>query len=196
MRLITRSRPARCLLAAAAATLGLAPAPAAAATGWTVTPGGMFTGSGSVHVAGITCSSMLSGRFKHGSGLSGRHLATITNWVFTSCTGGFTLAGHGFPWYLNATSYHAGVTTGTLTSIDLVITGTGCSATVDGTAAGADNGQEGFTYTTSTSTLTLTDHGNLHAWAVSGCLGLIGDGDPEPFTGSLRITPHQAITSP
>ena len=38
--------------------------------------------------------------------------------------------------------------------------------------------------------------GNLHAWAVSGCSGLINNGDPQPVSGRLTVTPKQTITSP
>jgi hypothetical protein len=89
------------------------------------------------------------------------------------------------------------VTTGTITGIDLVATATGCSATLDGTSGTADNGMVKGTYTNSTAKLALlAAGGNLHAYNVSGCLGLINDNDPAQSSGTLTVAPKQTITSP
>lgn len=109
------------------------------------------------------------------------------------------MASNGFPWNLNATRYNSstGVTTGTITGIDLVATAPGCSATLDGTAAGADNGKIKVTYTNSTGALKLlSTGGNLHDYAVSGCFGLVNNNDPEDASGTTTVTPKQTITSP
>ena len=59
------------------------------------------------------------------------------------------------------------------------------------------NGKVKVTYTNSTGKLALLGPGGtLHAWAVSGCLGLINDGDPAQASGSLTVSPTQTITSP
>jgi hypothetical protein len=186
-----------------------APSFATTATTFTVSPGGAVTAAGSAQVKDTKtgtiakCTSLkLDATLKKGSGLKGAKIGKITgpSTAFSNCTIGsisVTVKANGFPWYLNATSYASGVTTGTITGIDLVATATGCSATLDGTAAGADNGKVKVTYTNSTGVLKiLTSGGNLHDWAVSGCFGLVNSGDPEQPSGSATVSPKQTITSP
>jgi hypothetical protein len=201
--------------AALAVAPGAAPSSAATATRtWTVNPGGHVTVSGPLLLkdptTGITsqCKSVkLDATLKSGSGLVGAGIGSISSGSFTSCYlerylhFSLSVAVNGLPWKLNAASYDAktGVTTGTITGIDLAVTGSpGCYAVLDGTAAGADNGMIQFTYTNSTGTLKLLPKGgNLHWWAVSGCYGLLGKGgDPVQPSGSLTVEPKQTITSP
>jgi hypothetical protein len=196
--------------ATAALTVTLSAVPSSAATAtktWTISPGGSASASGTAQVKDTKtgtvakCTSLkASATLKKGSGQSGQHIVKITKATFTGCsiaTISVTVVVKGLPWYLNATSYKSGVTTGSLTGIDLVATATGCSATLDGTGAGADNGTVKGTYTNSTGKLALLGPGGtLHAWAVSGCLGLINTGDPAQASGSLTVSPKQTITSP
>jgi len=175
---------------------------------WTVSPGGAVSASGSAQVKDAStgtiakCTSLkLSATLKSGSGLSGTAIGSITSGSFTGCTIStisVSVASNGFPWKLNATSYNAttGVTSGTISGIDLVATTTGCSATLDGTAAGANNGKVKVTYTNSSGVLKLTGGVNLHSWAVSGCFGLVNNGDVQKASGSTTVTPKQTITSP
>jgi hypothetical protein len=194
--------------AALAVALGASTALAADAT-WSVSPGGSFSFSGSGQVKDATtgtiakCTSIkLSGTLKSGHGLSGSGLGSITTASFTGCTiatVAITVATHGLPWKENATSYNAttGVTTGNISGIDLVATAPGCSATLDGTAAGANNGKTKITYTNSTGKIKLLGSGgNLHSYAVSGCFGLVNNGDVQQASGSGTVTPKQTITSP
>jgi hypothetical protein len=195
--------------AALAISLGATTASATTASTWTVTPGGAWTASGSAQVKDTTtgtvakCTSLkMAGTLKSGSGLAGAKISTITSGTFSGCTIatiGVTVTSHGFPWYLNATSYNSstGTTTGTITGIDLTATGPGCAATLDGTAAGADNGTVNVTYSNSTHVLTLlASGGNLHSWGVTGCFGLINNGDAQQASGSVTVSPGQTITSP
>jgi hypothetical protein len=102
------------------------------------------------------------------------------------------------PWYLNAISYNAatGVTSGTLSGIDVSVSGSDCNAEVDGTAAGADNGTVKWTYSNSTGKLTYRPTGgNLHLYNVSGCLGVLSNGDSVRVSGTGPVTPTQTITS-
>jgi hypothetical protein len=185
------------------------PSFATTAATFTVSPGGAATASGTAQVKDTTtgtiakCTSLkLDATLKKGSGLKGAKIGSITgpSSAFTGCKIGtiaVTVVASGFPWYLNATSYASGVTTGTITGIDLVATATGCSATLDGTAAGADNGKVKVKYTNSTGKLAiLSTGGNLHDWAVSGCLGLENNGDPQDASGTTTVSPTQTITSP
>lgn len=202
--------------AALAGVLALSAGSAFAATNsgtaatWTVTPGGTITAkagtttlkdtkTGSV----LTCtSSSGKGTAKHGSGLPGADIASITALSFNNCTGPlsltFTVKTAHFPWKLNAMSYNAskGVTTGTITGIHATLSGPSCTATVDGTGATANNGEVTATYTNGTGKLATTGAGNLHIYNVKGCAGLINSGDGSSFKGSYTVSPKQKITSP
>ena len=175
---------------------------------WSVSPGGniSFSGTGQVKDASTgtvaKCTIKMTGTLKKGHGLSGAGLGTIKTASFTSCTiatVAVTVTTHGLPWKLNASSFNAtgGVTTGNISGIDLVATAPGCSATLDGTGAGANNGKTKITYTNSTGKIKLLGSGgNLHSYAVSGCFGLVNNGDVQKASGSGTVTPKQKITSP
>jgi hypothetical protein len=191
---------------AALLSVGLAATTASATTaGWTVKPGGKFSSSGSDQVTDsktgtvAKCTTVkMSGTLKK-SAPSGAGLGTITKGSFTGCTvGGLSVkvAVKGLPWKLNVTSDKSGLISGSISGIDLVASTTGCSATLDGTGAGKDNGVADATYSDSSGTLTLTGKGNLHSYAVNGCFGLIHNGDPQKASGTNKVTPKQDITGP
>ena len=198
--------PAAFLAAVAGVTTVLA-----AAT-WTVRPGGpvSLTTSGLLRVRDpstatvLTCtSSHLSGTLKHGGGLSGTGIGSVTSGSFTHCNGPlglpFTLTASGLPWHVNLTSYNAttGVAAGNLSHAQLKLAGSNCRAVIDGTSGTARDGIIRFTYTTSTATLTvLPGRGNLHFYNLSGCAGLFTAGDPASFSGKISVSPKQTITSP
>ena len=206
------SRYARILAAGGAAVLAvtLAPAPALAATTWTIKPGGAITAmSGPVTVndpktGSFKCvSSTASGTLKRGSGLPGSRAGSLSAVSFLNCSnaGGqrFTLQPGGLPWHVNFSSYSAadGVVRGTISHIHIALSGS-CSAMIDGTGATASNGIVRFRYTDSTGRLRmLATGGNLRFYGVSsGCLGDFHDGDPATLSATYTVTPKQAITSP
>jgi hypothetical protein len=196
--------------AALAIGLGATTAMASSATTFSVSPGGAFSFAGTGQVKDATnsshvvakCTITMSGTLKKGHGLAGKGIGTITKGSFTKCTIAtlsVTVTTNGLPWKMNATSYNSttGVTTGTISGLDLVANGPGCTATLDGTAAGANNGTVKITYTNSTGKIKLLGTGgNLHSYAVNGCFGLINNGDVEQASGSGAVTPKQTITSP
>jgi len=195
--------------AAAALALGLGATTATAssiASTWTVKPGGSVKASGSGQVKDAKtgtvakCSSIkMAGTLKKGKGLSGKGIGTIKTGSFTGCkiaTVSVTVKVHGLPWKLNAASFKNGVTTGTISGIDLKATAPGCSATLDGTGAGKNNGVTKISYSNSTGKLKLLGGGNLHSYAVSGCFGLVNNGDAQKASGTETISPKQKITSP
>jgi uncharacterized repeat protein (TIGR01451 family) len=174
---------------------------------WTISPGGSISATGSLQVKDTGTGTVakctktqLSGTLKSGSGLSGTGAGAITAASFAGCTIGtiaVTAASQDLPWTADALSYNAstGVTTGELEGVSLLATAPGCSVTLQGTTAA--NGYTKFTYTNSTGALKLTGPaGSLQAAAVSGCFGLISNGDPQQASGTLKLTPAQAITSP
>ena len=202
----------RMVLTGAAATalvIGVGTAALAVNATWTVKPGGAISFSGNGQVKDVAtgtiakCTSIkMSGTVKKGSGLAGAGIGTLTSASFTGCAVGaisVTVTVHGLPWKLNATSFNAttGVTSGTISGIDLVASNPACNATLDGTAAGANNGKTKITYTNSTGKIKLLGPGgNLHSYNVTGCLGLINNGDAQQASGGGAVTPKQTITSP
>jgi len=207
-----RKRLTAILLSSGAAALvlglGTATAMATAAATWTITPGGVVTGSAGTTIfkdtktgSTLTCkSSATKTTLKKGSGQV-NPLGNITSVTFSNCTGPgglqFTVATSASttkPWHLTGTTYASGVTHGKITGITASLSGVGCSATVAGLTATTPGTTTG-TYTNSTGILKVSG-GNLHVWAVSGCAGLINTGDATQFTGVYTVTPKQTITSP
>jgi hypothetical protein len=198
--------------AAAASVVGLAAAPAFAATTWTVKPGGAVTGTAGKTVVtdatagqSITCtSSVAKGTLKKGSGLAGAAIGTVTSLAFKGCVVlgvpvSLTITGK-MP--LNATSYNATtkVASMTITKIhgSISVSAISCTATVDGTGATAHNGMVKATFSNKTDTLkVLATGGNLHIYnPSSGCNGAVGNNDSVNFTGGYKFTPKQTITRP
>ena len=200
------------LSAAAASVVGLAAAPALAATTWTVKPGGSFTGAAgstvvtdSTNGLSVTCSSStIKGSLKSGSGLAGKGIGTVTSLAFKNCTvAGFTVSvtiTGTMP--INATVYNATTKTASLTITKihgkLSVSSLGCSAIIDGTGATAHNGMvKGKFNNTKDALKVLATGGNLHLYSVSsGCQGAVNSGDAVNFTTSYKFTPKTIIKSP
>lgn len=211
MQLPIKASTGRLLIVAATAALaiGLTAGPAAAATTWTITPGGRFTG-----VAGkttlkdgsstpLTCNgATIAGTFKPGRKKTDP-IGEITAMAFNSCSGPlgftFTVSVSGLPWSIHARSYNAatGTTTGTITGLRISLSGSGCSATLGAATSGSPI-TANFSYTNSTHILKITPPSSVHWWNVNGCFGLISNGDPGSFSfgNGFVITPPQKITSP
>ena len=103
------------------------------------------------------------------------------------------------PWHLNLVSYNAGtgVSRGTISHLELLLTGPGCSAVVSGTSGSTAGGVLAVSYANTTGKLAiLRGGGNLHWFHVSGCAGLLGDGDPATLSAAYAVSPKQEITSP
>lgn len=197
---------------AAALLIGASVAPAmAAAPTWTVKPGGVITGKTTKTILRdsktgvvLTCtSSVTKATLKKGSHLSGAGIGVVTAIGFTNCTGPvglkFTVKTSHLPWKLNTVSYNkvTRIATGTITGIHATLSGSGCSAAIDGTGAKKDNGMVRVMYSNKSHKLTvLIAGGNLHVFGVNGCLGLINNGDGSTFTAAYAITPTTTITSP
>ena len=217
MRRVTALRPGRFLLNATAAiliiALGAGPAAGAATrtgTGWTVTPGGPFTGhAGTTKLKdtangnSLNCTgSVLSGRFKQGSGLNGTGIGSVTSGgKFANCLGpfplGYTITLRGLPWHVSVTADRGGVIRGTISHIEITASLPSCHFTIDGTGAGAFDGIVLFAYSDSVHTLKLLPAGtDLHYYKVSGCAGLVKTGDAAAYLASYLLSPGQTITSP
>ncbi len=194
------------LLAASLGATSSSPA-AAAATTWTIKPGGAISAKAGKTTltdpttgTSITCtSSRMSGSLKSGSGLSGSDIGSLSKGSFSDCSDPpgprFTIKLLDLPWHINFTSYSNGVIQGTISHIEAKVTATGCSMVIDGTAGGASDGMVRFTYNVSTGKLMiLKTGGNLHIYDVSGCFGVVVNGDAATFTATYTITPHQVIS--
>jgi hypothetical protein len=207
-----RIRLAAILLAGTASLALIASATSSSAittqtTTWTVTPGGSATGvtslltlTDSVTGSDISCPDDVP-YYLHHHGPN--PYGTIEGVDLGTCTGplelSFTIEAAALPWDLNGTSYNpgTGVTTGTVTGIHLTVSGSSCNFSVDGTSAGADNGQVADTYTNSTAKLNyLTTGGNLHLYDVSGCSGLFDNGNAATLSASYTLSPAQVVSSP
>lgn len=209
-----RTRIGSMLLAAGtvvlAITLSTATSSAVTATGWSVSPGGSFTGkqsgkvtiTDSVTMKSIVCATAAAtGRFKSGNGLSGTGIGTIRSLSLTGCATGrglaFTVNAGALPWSLSADKYipAKATTYGTLTKLHLTLAATGCSATIDGTSATADNGSVVIHIHNTPSKLKLeAADGTLHVYVGSGCIGVFKNGDTVTVSSAYLISPTQTIT--
>jgi len=199
--------------AALAATIGLVPLPASAATKtWTITHGGTvtattknFTLDDLTTAETVSCgSSVVKAKLKSGKHLSGTGAGSLTSGSFNGCAIlGFKItvkAAH-LPWHLNLVSYNSGkgVTTATMTGIHITLSvpSIGCTGVADGTGAAADNGVLQATYTNKTGKLaTLKSGGKLRLYDVKNCDGVVSDGDSVALIATYSVSPAQKITSP
>lgn len=211
MRAILKGlRKALIVTAATASVVAMAAAPTLATTAatWTNKPGGAISAkAGTTTVTdstagqSVTCAtSTAKGSFKSGSGLSGTGIGTVTSISFNNCSIlgmniTVTLTGT-MP--VNATSYNATtkVAKMAITKIHGSLSASGCSATIDGTAAAAHNGMvKGNFMDTGSKLKVLATGGNLHLYNVN-CFGVINNGDSVNFTTTYKVTPAQVLTSP
>lgn len=132
------------------------------------------------------------GKKQAGSGI-GKITGSATTWK--NCVGpaGITLKVTGVgTWKLNAVSYASGVTKGTITGANANVKtpdGTTCKFTVMGSVP--------VTYTNSTRILAVQDTAaNLVTSNVTGCFGLINNGDHASFKGSYKVTVSPAADNP
>ena len=196
--------------AAAMGVIGLAAAPALAATTWTVKPGGAVTATaGATTVNDVTAglavsctSSVMKGTLKSGSGLAGKGLGALSSLAFGGCTAdGVTLSVTiKAKMSLNGVSFNKTKNTASMTitgihgklSISSPIT---CSAVINGTSATANNGTVTATFSNKTNTLkVLTTGSNLHLY--NDTCPVTATGDAVNFTTSYKFAPAQKITSP
>jgi hypothetical protein len=193
--------------AATAAVIGMAAAPATAAT-WTVQPGGATTAKAGKAVVtdvtasqSVTCtSSTARGSFKKGSGLPGAGIGTVTSLTLSGCSvpGVSISVTITAKMPIKAVSFNSAkrIVTLFLTRIHGSLSAHGCSATLDGTGATAHNGKVKATYADGTGMLhVLTTGGDLHLYDVR-CFGVINNGDSVNFTATYTLTPKQVISSP
>src|ERR1700722_20369548 len=168
-----RTRIAAILLAGVAIlALGVRATPSSATTAtttyWTITPAGitnelpasLFTLTDTLTGGTVDCPSGEPQIYwPHHGPWPGPLLGTVTQYSFGTCTDqlgqSLTLTEGGPSWDVNLNSYDAatGVTTGTITGINVSVSGSGCSAIIDGTSPDAYNGHVADTFTNGTNTM-------------------------------------------
>jgi hypothetical protein len=149
----------------------------------------------------LTCTSATAGGvLQNGAYATGDNIGSITSATFTSCSGPLGLrftVSQNAPWTINAVQPDAtaGVTDGTITGVDATLSGPGCAANVTGGVPG--------TYTNGTGVLAASPTApnpnavQLTISGVSGCFGLIRNGDHPTFTASYSVSPSSiAISTP
>lgn len=216
MTLMKRASNVLFTVAAAGAVVGLAAAPAMAATTLTVkvTNGGTYTATASStklsdNSVSVTCKSTTTTKASTATGTVATASHTGTSPVtvgtaktlnFKNCTGplgAVTTSLSGFPYSIKVDSKtnSTGVTDGIITGVKAKVSMTGCSFTVSGSAAGS--------YSNSTHNLTMNpkppitplNKAQLTVANVSGCAGLVNNGDHPTFTGTYAVSRHFTIKS-
>jgi hypothetical protein len=182
----------RTALAATVATTAIAAIGASSASAYTITGGPNFTGASANNTvlndtttgSALTCtSSSAGGTVNTGTGV-GPTLGSISSLSFASCTGPlnitFTVTANSLPYPLVGTGATvSGVTPGQVTGVNARLSGPLCSATVTGTAAGS--------YSNTTRRLTLSGSPTLTISNVSGCFGLLNNGDTASFAATYNV---------
>jgi hypothetical protein len=182
---------------------------AATATTWTVRPGGAITATADTTMLTDTAtgstfacaSSSMTGTVNSDSELPGTGIGSITAAAYRSCANPIspTVTPRGLPWHLNLVSYDAatGVSRGTISHLRLTLSAPRCSAVINGTSGSAAAGVVRISYANAEGRLKIVPAGGtLHWFHVSGCAGLVRDGDPAVLSAAYALSPPQTITSP
>jgi hypothetical protein len=195
--------------AAAVAIVGISVGPALAATSLTVkvSGGGSYTAKAGKTVltdngVSVTCtSSKASGNMKNGTykGKAPVKLGTVSKLGFTSCSsilGPVTNDVVGTP-VLNANSKtnSKGDTAAVITKVDVNVSLTGCSFTVTGSAPGYYNNSKHELIMTPKSPVKGVAKSGLSVSNVSGCSGVVKNGDKPTYTATYKVSRKVVIKS-
>lgn len=203
-----------CGAVAAAAVVGLSIAPAmampAASLKAKVTGGGSITATaGSTTLTDgavkVTCtSSKATGAIKNGthSGAAPLKVGTTTKLSFSHCsnalTGAVTNKPSGYPYSISVASKtnKSGDTAGVIGPVNVAVTTTGCSFTVTGSAPGYYNNSKHLLVVTPKlpKGLSVPRSVRLTIGNVSGCAGVVSDGQHPTFSTTYKVSKHVKIT--
>jgi len=216
MPLMKRATNLLFVAATVGAVVGLSAGPAMAATNLKVkvSSGGTYTATASKTVlsdngVNVTCTthnstpaSKASGKAATAThtGTSPVTIGTVTALAFNNCSGPLGAVHttiQALPYHLkvDSTTNSSGQTDGMITGAKVKVTMTGCSFMVTGSAPGF--------YTNSTHKLTITNKlpikalnsAKLTVSSVSGCAGLVTNGDHPSFTSTYTVSRHFTIKS-
>ncbi|WP_327291422.1 hypothetical protein [Streptomyces sp. NBC_01198] len=172
----------------------------------TVTPGGTFTATLAPWTVAnpatgfnVTCASLAL----HGSLMSSSSptIGHFTSAAATSCVGpggiAVTETFLGLPWTINETAYNSstGVALGTFTGLRVQLTGPLCGATVAGAGGGTSPATLTWSHSNSSPQLLTVTGGGLHVFNVTGCFGLLHNGDSVTVgSNAFTLSPPQTIS--
>jgi hypothetical protein len=195
--------------AAAVVAIGLGAAPALAATTLTVkiTHGGSFTATASKTVlsdngVNVTCvtkgktpASKATGSTpnKTDKGTSPVTVGKNTKLSFSNCTGPLgkvTTKVESLPYLVKVDSKtnSKGETDGIITGVKVAVTTTGCSFTVTGSAPGYFNNSKHTLNTTPKPPVKPLNKAQLTISKVSGCLGVVKNGQHPTYTSTYKVS--------
>jgi hypothetical protein len=173
----------------AIAAVAVASGSAAASATWSSV--GTLTFKDTTSGFAMTCSGSTAAMVPANTGTN--PFGHITSISFTGCTGpagAITLTPKELSWPVNASpaARTVGETSGGH-GVSVDVTTTGCSANVDGTGAHTGTGVVHFAFSHKSGALGVQlSGGNLHIYAVSGCGGVVSDGDTASLTVAYRIS--------
>jgi hypothetical protein len=153
--------------------------------------------------SGLTCASSKIAITLPGDGIphAGSGFGTLDQFGFSMCSSGraaFGVIANAFPWSYNIASFNTvkDEVHGSITGMDFTVTSNvGCGATVDGTAAGFNNGFAKWDYSNKDGKLTLSKvNGRLIFYNVTNCGSLFGNNDPAVIEAVYTVAPPQDIT--
>jgi len=151
--------------------------------------------SGTTPAATASGTTLANGNYPNGNGI-----ASINNAAFNNCKGPLNLTfavTTTTPWSLNAVgtdAAHPGWTVGTITNVAAKVTATGCSADV---AGGVQGWYDNAGHLIVDPTAPNPNGVQLTISNVSGCFGLITNGQHPTFTGTYNVTPSTlTVTTP
>ena len=208
MTLRKRAGGALFTVTAAALAIGFGATQAFAATTLTVkvtgsSSTGTITASSSKTVltdprsgVSVTCtSSKTTATVKNGThtGTSPVQIGTVTKLSFSSCTsvtGAVTVTVMALPYKLQIDSKTvSGKTDGIVSGVSTHVSTTGCSFNTTGSAPGFYNNSTHTLTQTPKLPITPLNKAQLTVSGVSGCAGLVVNGDHPTFTGTYTVTP-------
>lgn len=191
---------------AAAVLIGLtAPAALSSTATWTVSPGGRFDiGPGPLRPVGYLTDTVTGARFKCGALYMAGHLTGGTGlrpvigkitsaYIAHGCRDGRLNLGVSKvrpPWGIRVGRYDMATATasGVFASVELAAAGDDCTASLTGLLH--------WTHVNGSGDMGITGAGTLRAGNVTGCGGLISDGDAVTYSTHVAMSRHQVITSP
>jgi hypothetical protein len=203
-------------VAAAALAVGLSATSALAATTLTVavTGGGTYTATTSKTVlsdngVNVTCSSTSTTKASTATGSIPTHTYTATSPVkvgtvatlnFKNCTGPLgkvtaTPAALPYSVKIDSKTNGSGQTDGMITGVSVKVSMTGCSFVVTGSAPGFYTNGTHKLAMTSTLPITPLNSARLTVGSVSGCAGIVNNGDHPKYTGTYTVSRAIVIKS-
>jgi len=216
MTLMKRATNVLFTVAAAGAVVGLSAAPAMAATSLTVkvSNGGSYTATASKTVLtdngqNVTCTSTSTTPASKATGsvptatttgTSPVKIGTVKTLAFHNCTGPLgavttTISALPYSLKVDSKTNSTGQTDGMITGTKVHVSMTGCAFDVTGSASAFYSNKTFKLTVTPKPPITPLNKAQLTVANVSGCAGLVNNGDHPTFTGTYAVSRHFTIKS-